>query len=83
MASGQGCEDPRALRRQPDPHHPVVFGIPLAAHEARRLGAVHELDGTVVLQEQVAGHLADGRRVRLRVTPYRQEELVLGRREPC
>lgn len=42
-----------------DPGHPGILGIRAAAHEAGRLGAIHESHGAVALQQQVVGDLTD------------------------
>lgn len=71
-----------ACRFEGHPHHSMVVGIGTADDEPCRLGAVHELTGAVVAQEQLLGDLTD-RRSRVVTEPLdHDEELVLRGGEP-
>lgn len=59
----------------------MVLEVSYPADEASRLGSVDQADDTVVAEEEVVGDLADGGCWAVAVTSYRQEQLVLGRRE--
>ena len=58
--------------------HPMVLIVSGSDNQTRRVGAVDEPDCAVVEQEQVVGHLSNGRTTRIVVPPYSQEKLVLG-----
>ena len=45
-------------------------------------GTVHQADRAVVAQQQIVGHLADRRPPPVGVAADRQQQLVLGRRQP-
>lgn len=64
-----------------DPHDPLVPVAVLASDKPCLDGPVDELHRAVMPQEQVTGDLTEAWRVAL--PPYRQEELVLGRRHAC
>ena len=64
-----------------NPGHPGVAGIRAAAHEAGRLGAVHETYRTMAPQQQVIGDLADRRRLGARMALDRDQELMLDLRQ--
>lgn len=76
------------LRREPadaltslggelDPHHAQIDVVDTAPHQARRLGAVDELDDAVMAYEQLGGQVADRGLLRFRSTPYGEKKLVL------
>src|SRR5215212_1670844 len=79
VEGGHGGEVPRPPGCELDPHDPVVSGIGAAADEATLLGAVYQLHGAVVAEQEVVCDLADGGR--RAVAADGQQELVLGRRE--
>ncbi len=56
----------------------AVLGVALAFDEPRRFCPVDEADGAVVLEEEVAGDIADRRGSRTRVAHDRKQQLVLG-----
>lgn len=60
----------------------MVVGLAAAGNQAGGLGPVDQLDSAVVAKEQVVGRLADGRTRRIAVTPYGQQQLVLGGGQP-
>jgi hypothetical protein len=78
---GQHLQSLGAHFGQLQPDDPMVVVVPGPADQTCRVGAVDEADGTVVLEEQVVGHLADGRAPGVPVPAYRQQELMLGRRQ--
>lgn len=80
MGLGQGVQPAFAHRRQGDPHHAVVPAVGEAADEPGLHGAIDQLDGAVVAEQEVGRDVADARC--RSVASDRQEELVLGRREP-
>jgi len=64
---------------QGEPHEsPVVVVDAVADDEAELLGAVDELDGTVVADAEVVGELSDARSAAVRMASNREEQLVLG-----
>jgi hypothetical protein len=60
----------------------VVVGVDGSPDDAGRLGAIDQLDRAVVPQQQILGHLADRRASAVVVPGDRQQELMLGGREP-
>ena len=70
-----------ALFGQMQTHHPMVVVVSGPSDQTRRVGTVDETDGAVVQEEQVVSDLSNGRATRITVSPYRQEQLMLGRRE--
>jgi hypothetical protein len=62
-----------------DPDHPVVLRVDLARDETCDLGALDQLDGAVVLEEQGLRDVVDGRAGRAVMPPHHEQELVLGR----
>jgi hypothetical protein len=75
MGLSEGPKMTFAVGRQSDSHDPLVGRIVLAPHESRLLGAVNQLDRTVVAQQKVVGDVADARRAA--VTANREQQLVL------
>ena len=57
----------------------MIVAILAAPHEPGGHGAVDELHGTVVAQEQVFGDVADRGTARIGMAPDRQKQLVLRR----
>ena len=60
----------------------MVVGVALAADQPGGIGAVDELDGAVVAEEQVVGDLADGRSAGVIVAMDGEEQLMLVRGQP-
>jgi hypothetical protein len=79
---GQLLQDLLAVCRQADPDHPAVLPVRGPLHQARGLGAVHQLHRAVRAQQQVAGQIADRRRQATRVPLDRHQQLVLDVRQP-
>ena len=71
-----------ALGRELETHDAVVVVISHPLQKPEVLDSVGELDGRVVLDQQVLGRLADRRPQSLAVAADRQQELVLTRRQP-
>jgi hypothetical protein len=71
-----------ALNGEMQTHHPMVVVVSGPSDQTRRVGTVDETDGAVVQEEQVVSDLSNGRATRITVSSYRQEQLMLGRREP-
>jgi hypothetical protein len=63
-------------------HHPMVIVVSSPSDQTRRVSTVDEPDSAVVQKEQVISDLANSRATRIAVSPYRQQQLMLGRREP-
>jgi len=59
----------------------MVVVVPSPSDQTRRVRTVDEADGAVVQKEQVVRDLADSRATRITVSPYRQQQLMLGWRE--
>jgi hypothetical protein len=74
---GELVQYPPALGCEPHPDQPRVPPVGGPADQTCRFRPVHELDGAVMTQEQVAGQLANGRRIAARMPPDRHEQLVL------
>jgi hypothetical protein len=66
---------------EPEPHDAAVVGVRDALDQAGVLGAIHEGDGAVVTEQQVAGGLADRRPALVVMAADGQEQLVLGGRD--
>src|SRR5690606_35694908 len=60
-----------------------IFGVRDPAHQAEVLCPVDQLDGAVVSQLEILGHVRDGGSGGIIVALDRQEQLVLSRGEPC
>jgi CBS domain-containing protein len=79
----------QALQEVPAPsgelqsHEAAVVRVGQAAHQAGLRGAVGQLDGAVVAQEQVLGHVPDRGCARTLVTADGEEQLVLLAGQPC
>ena len=61
-------------------HDAVVVGVTDPLDQAGRVGPVHQSDRAVVAEEEVVGHLPDGRATTVGVTADGEQQLVLGRR---
>lgn len=59
----------------------MVIVVSSPSDQTRRVGTVDEADGAVVQKEQVVSDLSNSRATRITVSPYRQQQLMLGRRE--
>ena len=66
-----------ALRSELHADDARVVWIGDAPDEPGRLGAVYQLDSTVMTQQEVTGQIADGRRSARRVALDRHEQLML------
>ena len=60
---------------------PVVLGVAHPLDQLGRVGPVHQPDGAVVAEQEVVGHLADGRAAAVGVPADGQQQLVLRRRQ--
>jgi hypothetical protein len=77
----QGCElfeGGGALIGQGQPDDPPVIGVFLADDQPDGLGALGQLDGTVVAKQQIPGHLTDGRPTGVVMPPHGEQQLMLG-----
>lgn len=79
MRFGERHELRLAVGGEAQAHDPMILLVGHPLDEAGPRGAIDELDGTVVTQHQVLGHVADGRRPA--VSADGQQELVLSTRE--
>ena len=78
-------EDPEpalARGREAQPDHPPVMRIGDPADQAGRLRPVRQAHRAVVPHVEVRGDLADGGAGRVGMSPYGQQQLVLGGRQP-
>ena len=75
MSGGKCVQLGLALGGYAQPHDALVDVVVVALHEPRALSPVDQLDDTVVAQQEVLGHVSDGRRGP--VPPYRQQQLML------
>jgi hypothetical protein len=71
-----------ALNGQMQAHHPMVIVVSSPSNETCRVSPVDKPDCAVVQKEQVVGDLSNSRATRITVSSYRQQQLMLGRREP-
>lgn len=79
---GKDFQSLGALNGQTQTHHPMVIVVSGPSDQTRGVGTVDEADGAVVQKEQVVSDLANSRATGIAVSPYRQQQLMLGRREP-
>lgn len=77
---GQGVELCVAGGGERDAHD-ALAAIAVALDQAVADGTVDQPDRAVVAQHQIVGDFADGRSGGVRMTPYREQELVLGWRQ--
>jgi hypothetical protein len=59
----------------------MVIVVSSPSNETCRVSTVDEPDGAVVQKEQVVSDFSNGRATRITVSAYRQQQLMLGRRE--
>ena len=83
MTSAERAEATGSDGREPQPHHSVIVVVEPAPNEAGDFGTIDEADSAVMSQHQRLGHLADRRAARSPASADREEELVLGRSQPC
>lgn len=83
MTSAELAEATGSDGREPQPHHPVIVVVEPAPNETGAFGTIDEPNGTVMSEHQRLGYFADGRAARSQTSADRQEELVLGRSQPC
>ncbi len=77
---GQGLDLLGSPLGQTEAHDALVVRIGETLYEARRDSAVDELHGAVVAQQQMVGHVADGRR--RSVAAHGEQQLMLRARQP-
>lgn len=82
MRLGELHESVHSFVSQAQPDHAAVVLVLLALDQARGLRPVHQADGAVMAQEEIAGGVADRRPARVLVAADGQEELVLSGRQP-
>jgi len=63
-------------------HDSVIGKVVPTLHESRRLGAVHQFDGTVVPDQQTVCNVTDRGAAFAAMTPDDEQQLMLSRREP-
>jgi hypothetical protein len=63
------------------PDDPVVVPVLTPSDEPGGLGSIDQADCAVVAQQQVFGHVADGRPAPIGMTPNGEQQLVLSRRD--
>ncbi len=81
VESGQHSQTLGPVRGQMQTDDAVVFFVAGPDDETGGVGPIDKADGAVVVKEQVVGHLTDGRAPEIVMSPYSQQELMLGRRE--
>jgi len=81
MRGRQLVEEPPPSRSENQPHDPAVVVVDDPPDEAGLLGAVDQFDGAVVPEQEMGRRLADRGRQRSRMTPYREQQLMLLRGE--
>lgn len=64
------------------PHHPLIVAVAYPADETRRIGAFDQAAGTVMSQQEVVGHLADGWSTWIGMPANGQQQLMLHRSQP-
>lgn len=79
VRGGQAVQAFLAIGCEPDAGETPVVVITPSLYQLCRLGAVHQLDGAVMTQQQIAGEIPDGRALRCWMALDRQQQLVLGR----
>ena len=79
---GERLEALAPRRRELQTHDSVILWVPDPLDELGGDGPVDQADGTVVAEEQVVGHLADGWATAVGVPPDGQQQLMLGRGQP-
>jgi hypothetical protein len=82
MASAELAEATGTEVREVQPHEPVIVVVDSAPNEPCGFGPIDEPNGAVMSKQQRLGHIADRRAARLPTSTDRQEELMLGRRQP-
>lgn len=70
-----------ALNGQMQTDHPMVVVVSGPSDQTRRVSTVDEPNGAVVQKEQVVSDLSNSRATRITVSPYRQQQLMLGWRQ--
>lgn len=82
MESAELAEATGTEIREAQPHEPVIVVVDSASNETCGFGPIDEPNGAVMSKQQRLGDLADRRAARLPTSTDRQEELMLGRRQP-
>jgi H+/Cl- antiporter ClcA len=82
MLCAERSELGRAQSREGDPYDAVVIRVTVSDHESGVCGAVHELDCTVVSEQEVVGKVSDRGSSRSGVPADGEQELMLHRCEP-
>ncbi len=80
MQPGEPAQHTRAGSSQAQSNQTMIVAVGSALDERGRLGPVDESDHAVVAEQEVVGHLADGRRA-ARVSAHREQQLVLRGRD--
>ena len=78
---GQCIQALAAVRGELQAYDAVVPGVAHPLDQPGRVSPVHESDRAVVAEEEVVGHLPDGRTAPVGVATDGEQQLVLGRRE--
>jgi hypothetical protein len=79
VRGGQPGQALSAVGGEADPDEAAGVVIAPSLHQPGRLGAVDQLDGAVMTEQQVAGQVADGRAAPSAVAFDCQQQLMLGR----
>jgi hypothetical protein len=82
MHSGQSVDTGLSLPGQFDPYQPAIAAVPHPNDQAGRRSPVDQTDDAVVLTDQVIGDFADCGAPIVGVSAYREQQLMLGRRQP-
>jgi hypothetical protein len=82
VLDGEPGQSLGAVGREPEPNDAMLIRVGGPLHEPRGLGSIDEFDHAVVAQQQQLGDLADRRPLRAAVPADREQQLVLGCRQP-
>lgn len=83
MDRRQQCQSLRTLWCQIHANDSPIEVVAASSHETGGLSAVDQTDHAVVTKQQRFGEITDARWFRFGMSAYRQQELVLCRRQPC
>jgi hypothetical protein len=82
VSFAQLVQAPAAERGQAQADDALVVPVGSTADQPRGFGPVDEFDGAVVAEQECLGDVSDRRPIPIRLTPNREQQLVLGRSEP-
>jgi len=83
VCRGEPAQAFLAVAGEADADHPAVAFVAPAPDEARGFGAVDELHGAVVAEQQIARQITDRRRLLAGMALDGEQQLMLRGRETC